>query len=124
MTFSLFKRLRQRKRLEASYPDYPAGYFYESVACFEQYLLEDPPQAATFKTFVALNEVARQKAESLTNASPAWGHYYQGAALGYLARAYVSQKKYMQAVPKAWDGAGSHFAKSNTSLTLAWRMPI
>jgi tetratricopeptide (TPR) repeat protein len=42
---------------------------------------------------------------------PAVSHYYQGAALGFQARAFVSQRRYALAIPKARQGV-SHIQKA------------
>jgi len=93
------------KVLEKEHPDSPAGYFFESVAYYQRYLLEDPPRPETFKTFLALSQMAFEKAVQFMPISPAVSHYYQGAALGFQARAFVAQRKYASAIPKARQGA-------------------
>ncbi len=99
------------KVLTEKYPGYPAGVFYQSVAYYQRYLLEDPPQRQTFDTFLGLSQAALAKAIALMPSNPAISHYYQGAALGFQARAYVSQKKYAAAIPKARQGA-THLKKA------------
>ncbi len=99
------------KTLESGHPDHPAGYFFESVAYYQRYLLEDPPRPETFKTFLALSQATLEKAIQLMPTSPAISRYYQGAALGFQARAYVSQKKYGSAIPKARQGS-THLKKA------------
>ncbi len=93
------------KELDRTYPSSPAGAFYRSVDCFQRYLLEDPPQPDTFKAFRDANKEALRLAVALEKSDPAASHYYRGAALGFLARAYVAQRKYAQAIPKAREGA-------------------
>lgn len=90
--------------LGVRYPGYPAGSFYESVAAYQKYLLEDPPSAATFKQFEEASDKALEEARALASSSPAISHYYQGAVCGFQARAYVAQRRYAAAVPKARQG--------------------
>jgi len=90
--------------LSARYPDSPAGDFYRSVGYYQRYLIEDPPQAQTLDAFFKANDLALKKAARLTPQSPAMGHYYKGAALGFEARVYIAQKHFTSAVPAARQG--------------------
>lgn len=93
------------KDLEIRYPGYPAGEFYLSVALYERYLLEDPPSDNTFRQFIEAGDKAWNQAKAIERSSPAIGHYYQGAVLGFEARALVAQRHYAPAVPKAREAA-------------------
>ena len=87
--------------LEARHPDSPVGPFYLSVAYYQRYLLEDPPGVRTIRLFESSSDEALRKAVKLMPSAPAVSHYYQGAALGFQARAYVAQHRYVMAIPKA-----------------------
>jgi len=99
------------EKLDARYPESPAGQFYLSVAYYQEYLLEDPPSARTFQQFQSASEKALRKAVNFAKSSPALSHYYQGAVLGFQARAYVAQRSYGSAIPKARH-AVSHLQKA------------
>jgi tetratricopeptide (TPR) repeat protein len=74
------------------------------VACYQRYLLEDPPRSETFKQFEAASATAFEKAKKLERTAPALSHYYQGAALGFQARTLIAQRHYTSAIPKARQG--------------------
>ncbi len=113
----LFYDLRFQQAIQAArdlrerFPEYPAGAFFECVAYYQLYLLEDPHQPKTFDQFMALNQKAFEQALTLEPSQPAISHYYQGAALGFQARAYIAQKKYADAIPKARQGV-AHLRKA------------
>ena len=90
--------------LEARDPESPVGPFYTSVACYQRFLLEDPPRPETFRQFEAASAMAFEKARKLEKSSPAISHYYQGAVLGFQARTFIAQGRYAAAIPKARQG--------------------
>src|SRR5258708_1771025 len=80
-------------RLEALDPAYPAGAFYRSIAYYKGYLLEDPRNPKTFQLFLDASDLSHRRAVNLLSVSPAISHYYQGAALGFQARAFIAKKR-------------------------------
>jgi tetratricopeptide (TPR) repeat protein len=105
------KAVTAAKTLEAKYPDSPVGLFYESVSYYQRYLLEDPRRPETFQTFLTLSQAALEQAARLMPRSPSVSHYYLGAALGFQARAFVSERKYVLAIPRARQGV-AHLKKA------------
>ncbi len=105
------RALESAQELDKRYPGSPAGPFYLSVIYYQRYLLEDPPSPSTFQRFQIQSERALENALRMMPTHPILGHYYQGAALGFQARAAVAQKKYRVAIPKAKAGA-QHLQKA------------
>jgi len=95
------RALAQMQELETRDPASPVAPFYTSVAYYQRYLLEDPPRAETFKQFEAASAEAFEKAKKQMKSSPALSHYYQGAVLGFQARAFIAQGRFAAAIPKA-----------------------
>jgi lipoprotein NlpI len=91
-------------QLEMEHPSHPAGAFYNGVAIFQQYLLEYPPQESTLTHFEQTMQRTLMEARALEATDPALSHYYQGAALGFLARVAVARHRYAAAIPKARQG--------------------
>ena len=98
-------------RLEAIDPKSPAGSFYRSVAYYQRYLLEEPRDPRTFQLFLEASNLSYRKALRLMGSLPAMSHYYQGAALGFQARAFVTRGHYAAAIPRARKGA-EHLTKA------------
>jgi len=91
-------------QLEIRHPGYPAGAFYTGVSLFQQYLLEYPTQEETLSRFEQAMQRTLTLAKEMEGTDPALSHYYQGAALGFLARAAVARHHYAAAIPKARQG--------------------
>jgi len=91
-------------RLEKEHPGYPAGAFYTGVSLFQEYLLEYPPQDETLTRFEKTMQRTLAEARALEKTDPAISHYYQGAALGFLARVSVARHHWAAAIPKARQG--------------------
>lgn len=98
-------------RLEKEHPGHPAGAFYTGVSLFQEYLLEYPPQDETLTRFEKTMRRTLAEARALEKTDPAISHYYQGAALGFLARVAVARHHWAAAIPKARQGR-AHLEKA------------
>jgi tetratricopeptide (TPR) repeat protein len=93
------------KSLQTDYPEHPAGYFYDSVAIYQRFILEADRREELLAAFEAATERTLEKSESYLPTGPATGHYYLGAAHGFRARARISLGKRFAAVRSARRGA-------------------
>ncbi|UPT74578.1 MAG: hypothetical protein M0D55_02255 [Elusimicrobiota bacterium] len=90
--------------LAAKRPEHPAGVFYRGISSYQRWIAEGMRSTETLRAFEADNEAAERLSRALIKTSPAEGHYYLGASLGFRSRAAAGQRKFMRALP---DGAAA-----------------
>lgn len=86
------------------HPGHPAGPFYRSIVYYQLFLAEEPKTAETLAAFMRANDEALASAQALLPANPAQGHYFLGAAHGFRARVLAARRRYLRAIPHAFQG--------------------